>query len=307
MSTPTIRDEPNFLNLSKQIVPKITLLKRKGEYGRVGIIGGSKEYTGAPYFAAISALKVGADLVYVFCTKDSSTVIKSYSPELIVHPVLDAEDAVEYIEKMLNRLHVVIIGPGLGRDPKIMETVKQIIGKCRALEKPLVIDADGLFIVANCPDVIRNYPLAVLTPNAMEYSRIFKVPVDASEEVEVTVQKLRALGENIIIVRKAQVDSIFDCENVVGCTAVGSGRRCGGQGDLLSGSLGTFLSWALTSDIILEGGTTKNLKAMIAAYGACRLTRECNAKAFAKLGRSMTTTDMIQEISVAFREVFEKS
>ena len=46
-------------------------------------------YLGAPYFAAISALKVGADLVHVFCEKEAGTVIKTYSPELIVHPVLD--------------------------------------------------------------------------------------------------------------------------------------------------------------------------------------------------------------------------
>ena len=45
-------------------------------------------YTGAPYFAAISSLKVGADLTYVLTTQDASIPIKSYSPELIVLPVL---------------------------------------------------------------------------------------------------------------------------------------------------------------------------------------------------------------------------
>lgn len=72
--------------------------------------------SGAPYFAAISALKVGADLSHVFCTRDAAPVIKSYSPELIVHPLLDAPEAGSKIEPWLDRLHVVLIGPGLGRD-----------------------------------------------------------------------------------------------------------------------------------------------------------------------------------------------
>lgn len=62
----------------------------KGEAGRIGVIGGSLEYTGAPYYAGIAALKFGADLCHVFCPKAASIPLKCYSPELIVHPILDA-------------------------------------------------------------------------------------------------------------------------------------------------------------------------------------------------------------------------
>ena len=67
-------------------------------------------YTGAPYFSAISALKSGADLVHVFCEREAATVIKSYSPELIVHPVLDTEYVLEEIDSWLPRIHCVVIG-----------------------------------------------------------------------------------------------------------------------------------------------------------------------------------------------------
>ena len=60
--------------------------KRKGDAGRVGIVGGSAEYTGAPFFAAMAAYRAGADLVHVFCPPRAASVIKSYSPDLIVHP-----------------------------------------------------------------------------------------------------------------------------------------------------------------------------------------------------------------------------
>lgn len=61
--------EPNFSVLCRQLVPPLTSDKHKGQAGRIGVFGGSLEYTGAPYFAAISALKVGADLVHVFCSR----------------------------------------------------------------------------------------------------------------------------------------------------------------------------------------------------------------------------------------------
>lgn len=97
-----------LLKLSRTVVPRLSDSKHKGQYGRIGVVGGSLEYTGAPYFAAISSLKVGADLAHVFCQKEAAVVIKSYSPELIVHPNLDDENAVEIIAPWLERLHVVV-------------------------------------------------------------------------------------------------------------------------------------------------------------------------------------------------------
>ena len=57
----------------------------KGCMGRVAVIGGSKDYTGAPFYAAQSALKFGADLSTVFCSSSSSIPIKCYSPEVKYH------------------------------------------------------------------------------------------------------------------------------------------------------------------------------------------------------------------------------
>ena len=74
--------------LLRQYIPKLDYNLRKGDMGRIAIIGGSEEYSGAPYFSAISALKVGADLVHIFCEQSAGPIIKSYCPELIVHPYL---------------------------------------------------------------------------------------------------------------------------------------------------------------------------------------------------------------------------
>ena len=70
------------------LVPALTAERYKGQAGKIAVVGGCADYTGAPYYAAISALKLGADLSHVFCSDAAATAIKSYSPELIVHGCL---------------------------------------------------------------------------------------------------------------------------------------------------------------------------------------------------------------------------
>ena len=72
----------------KDLVPLLLDTTQKGYNGKVAVIGGCTEYTGAPYFSAISALYGGADIAHIFCTKNASIPIKSYSPEVIVHSII---------------------------------------------------------------------------------------------------------------------------------------------------------------------------------------------------------------------------
>ena len=72
----------------KSLIPKLTNDLHKGQLGKIGIIGGSREYAGAPYFSSLSSLRVGADLSYVFTTKEASPIIKTFSPEMMVLPIL---------------------------------------------------------------------------------------------------------------------------------------------------------------------------------------------------------------------------
>ncbi|XP_041662191.1 ATP-dependent (S)-NAD(P)H-hydrate dehydratase isoform X2 [Cheilinus undulatus] len=298
--------DDDFLSLVKSIVPPLTLKKHKGQDGRIGIIGGCQDYTGAPYFAAISALKAGADLSHVFCTKDAATVIKSYSPELIVHPVLDSPNAVEEIEKWLPRLHGLVVGPGLGREDLLLNTVKEVIEKSKPRDIPIVIDADGLWLITQQPSVIQGYQKGILTPNFMEFTRLYEAlhhePMDSSDHQRSVLQLSAAMG-NLTVVLKGEHDLITDGSKVISCSVMGSGRRCGGQGDLLSGSMGVFAHWAYAAS---AAGMFRSVNpSLVAAFGACSLTRQCNSQAFQRHGRSTTTSDMIQEIGSAFKKLFE--
>ncbi|CAL1532462.1 unnamed protein product [Lymnaea stagnalis] len=298
-----------LLEAVKSFIPQLEYGMHKGQAGRVAVIGGCQEYTGAPYFASITALKLGADLSHVFCTVDAATVIKSYSPELIVHPLLDRSDAVAGILEWLPRFHSLIIGPGLGRDEKIIRVVSEVIEKAKEQKLPLVIDADGLFLVTQDPSIISGYTNAVLTPNIAEFSRLYKKVVGRDPDPDtpiVTVTELsRKLG-HVTILQKGPHDIITDGENVLVCSETGSPRRCGGQGDLLSGSLGVFLFWALQESIRGQNSTLMDTYGfnMCAAYASSALTRECNRQAFEDFSRSMTTTDMIAKIHSAFEALY---
>ncbi|XP_067041769.1 ATP-dependent (S)-NAD(P)H-hydrate dehydratase-like [Acropora muricata] len=310
VSKPSDKRPSSCLELVRAAIPCLVESAHKGQLGRIGVIGGCQEYTGAPYFAAISALKSGADLSHVFCTSDAAVVIKSYSPELIVHPLLDRKTAVKEVKDWLPRLHCLVVGPGMGRNPTIMENVKGVLELAKEQGKLLVIDADGLFMVSSYPDIIKNYTRAILTPNAMEFTRLYAAvfgrdpdhSIDFSSQV---TQLCRELG-GVTICRKGHEDIIADGNDVVHCTMTGSNRRCGGQGDLLSGSMGVFFHWA---DIAFKKMNKEDRacaygRSLVAAFGACALTRTCNRLAFAKYKRNMTTTDMIAEIHDAFELLF---
>lgn len=114
----------------------------------------------------------------------------------------------------------------------------------------------------------------------------------------------KSIGEGTMIIRKGVSDVIADGNKdtqVISCGVSGSGRRCGGQGDLLAGATAVFTYWAKSHSSLAGKPTQK----MIAGYGACRMTRECNAAAFKIKHRSMLVTDMIPEIGNVFNKFFE--
>jgi ATP-dependent NAD(P)H-hydrate dehydratase len=73
----------------RSMIPPLSEKMHKGQAGRVGIVGGSRDYTGAPYFASMSSMKLGADMSHTICEPGAGNVIKTYSPDLIVHRLLD--------------------------------------------------------------------------------------------------------------------------------------------------------------------------------------------------------------------------
>ncbi|KAH7730548.1 YjeF [Aphelenchoides avenae] len=280
------------------LFPKLTGKLRKGDSGKVGVIGGAPEYTGAPYFASITSMKIGADLVYVFCHPDASPVIKSYSPELIVHPTLDFAR----IEPNMSRLDALVFGPGIGREKsKLVPLLENVLEYVRRTPKLcLIIDADGLFLLLDCIDSVKGCKNVLLTPNHREFQRLYKSVFPEREGDEADDVKALASKLGVNIIRKGEDDVITDGDTVRLGQQQGNPRRCGGQGDLLDGCVALFCYWAklrrneetFTSEHMLEG-----------AHAASDFIRFTSRKTFFNIGRSINAADIIAGIPDVVREI----
>jgi len=201
----------------------------------------------------------------------------------------------------------LVIGSGLGRDPLIFEIIAQIIGNIKRSELPVVLDGDALFLIAQNPSLVKDYRHAILTPNLNEFSNLCtKLGIESKQPKDLA----NCLG-NVTVVQKGVVDVITDGYFELRCDTPGSIRRCGGQGDILAGTIALFLSWSLSKKLdpsqYMENpeSVKHNIPpTVLAAYAGCMLTRLCSAEAFKKYKRSTTTPDIINEIGQVFESLF---
>ncbi|KAG9309023.1 carbohydrate kinase-domain-containing protein [Chiua virens] len=292
-------------------------------------------YTGAPFFAAMSALRLGADLSHVICAPTAAQAIKSYSPDLIVHPILcdDApQDKVrQELDSILARLHVLVLGPGLGRETYMQHYARTALVLARARAMFVVLDADALWMVGQELALVRGYRRAVLTPNVVEFQRLCDaVGVGEGEPGGRAAGVSRRLG-GVVVLEKGAKD-VVACDTtgeaaaareVVEVDVEGGLKRCGGQGDVLSGCVGTMLAWGkcyeggafgCVSFMFLRVGCAEGDRdgtlavsrlPILAAIGGSMVTRASSRRAFLVEGRAVVTEDMIPQLGKAFAEIFD--
>ncbi|KAK7423292.1 hypothetical protein QQX98_001082 [Neonectria punicea] len=322
----------DILGRVRRMVPPMLERFHKGQLGRVAVIGGSEGYTGAPYFSAMASARLGCDMSHVICTPAADAVIKTYSPNLMVHPLMrqsrppsqpsdatltkrdndsDPEHISAQVIDLLPRLHVLVIGPGLGRDPLMQATVARVIRAARNRNMPIVLDADALLVVQKDPGLVRGYAGAVLTPNVVEFARLCEaLRLDVREDAGETA-KVEALAKalhGVTVIQKGGSDYISNGETTLTVDLVGGRKRSGGQGDTLTGALATLLAWRKAyldrlwdvGEDPLEEHETMGL----AAFGGSAITRECSRLAFAKKGRSLQASDLTEEVHTAFMNLF---
>ncbi|KZS94740.1 Ribokinase-like protein [Sistotremastrum niveocremeum HHB9708] len=304
----------------KLLIPPLNGTLHKGQAGRVAVLGGALDYTGAPFFASISALRTGADLSHVICSPTAGGAIKSYSPDLIVHPILREEihppDLESTIDGLLSRLHVLIIGPGLGREDYMQAFARLTLSLAKKQDMYVVLDADALWMVQKDPETIKGYPKAVLTPNLVEFKRLCEaLDIDPKSDPKTIASRVSLALGGVTILQKGASDIISvktpdsaseHQDETVEVDVPGGLKRCGGQGDILSGIVGTFLAWGKNYENGVYGepkfGSTRI--PILSAVAGCLVMRTTSRRAFEKEGRGVVTQDMLPEIGVAFSEVF---
>ena len=255
---------------------------------------------------------------HVICEPGAGMVIKTYSPNLMVHPYMRQEknlgkdetiDSVsQTVIDMLDRLHIIVIGPGLGRDPAMQETCARVLTEARKKGTSFVLDADGLYLAQTRPELVKGYKECILTPNVVEFGRLAKSQnIDTSkEDPSKLCEKLaNALG-GVTIIQKGQVDYISNGTHTLISDTEGGLKRSGGQGDTLTGSLATLLAYRKAYlDRIWEHENDMKAEELLAlcAYGGSAITRECSRLAFKEKGRSLQAADLTGFVHTAFLDL----
>jgi NAD(P)H-hydrate epimerase len=214
----------------------------KGTFGSVLIIAGCKNYIGAGYLSAKSAYLAGCGLVTVAAIDSVQKAMGAELPEatwviLPDHEGYIAKEAFDIIKEMIGNYGVILLGPGLGLENCTLEFIQRLIPYCGKQNVRMVIDADGLKLVAKLEKWPELLPAqTILTPHPGEMSYITNLPVTAIQADRVNVAEKYAQEWGHIVVLKGAFTIIASPDgNTMLSPVATSALAKAGSGDVLAG------------------------------------------------------------------------
>lgn len=267
------------------VLPRRRREAHKGDFGRLFILAGSREYTGAPCLCAHAAVRGGAGLVTLAVPEEIWPVAAAKCcHEVMVWPMPENDDE---ILRRAAACDAAVIGPGLGQGERAERLVLRLLEE---LTCPVVVDADGLNILARHIDVLdkRKGP-AVLTPHEGEFARLSGMGLPLADRAAAACGFAAAHHCVLVLKGHRTVTARPD-----GCCTVNTtgnpGMARGGSGDALAGLLGALLCQKLPAApetaVWLHGRAGDLTAADRGEYG-------------------MTVTDLIGQLPYAMKEVTE--
>ena len=268
----------------------------KGNNGRLLIVGGSSDYSGAPAIAGMAAIGAGADLVYVAAPEKASEAIKVTSPDLIVKSLEGDElslDNAEDIIELSKNVDAVLLGPGSGISEDTSKLFNLLAIK---IKKPLVLDADALKQVDL--SLIENREDIILTPHIFEFKSFFNVNNDL--KLDIDTYDFKKVDENITefqqfsrqikgsVIVKGQYDLILSGNRFKINKSGNPGMTVGGTGDALSGIAGSLFA--------------QNLNAFDSATLAVFINGLAGDRAFEEKGNGFSATDLVSFIGNVIKD-----
>ncbi len=220
----------------------------KGDFGRLFVLAGSTGMTGAAAMAGLSALRAGCGLVKIGCPKSVQPVLATKLTEVMTHPFPDvggrgmfALRGLGEVRKFVAENDAVVIGPGIGTHHETFELIRRLVSK---LDKPAIIDADGLNALAGHTDVLKGCSvMPILTPHPGEFRRLTDrvTPEDIQERADMV--RSVAADFNVILVLKGSPTLVSAPGGNCYLNPTGNnGMATAGSGDVLSGIIGSFLA-----------------------------------------------------------------
>jgi NAD(P)H-hydrate epimerase len=277
----------------RETLPKRGLTAHKYSVGKVFVLAGSRKFTGAPFMCAQAAMRTGAGAVILGTPMSVQSVLARKFTEVMIAPLDETADgsvsfsAFEEIRERVDWADVVVIGPGMSRDP---ETLNLILKLIPAIRRPLVLDADALFAVASNSSILtkRRHP-TVLTPHTGELGII--VGHDSAtielERVEAGRRAARKLRSIVCLKGSPTVTATPTGYAYLNSTG-NPGMATIGSGDVLAGIIGSL--------------SAQGMKTERAAYAGVFVHGLAGDLASSKLGeRSIMALDILDRIPEALR------
>ena len=207
----------------------------KGDFGKIAIIGGSMGMTGSSYFASNAALKAGAGLVYNIVPREIFDIMSIK----FIEPIAKTFDDLEEMEKFLEGIDAIAMGPGMG----LGAYGKKVFEKIIKIEKNLLIDADGLNILSKNLNLLeeREDFTTILTPHEGEFARLTGLSLDEIKNNRKAVAEEFAKKYKVILVLKGHETIVTDGERTYTNRTGNSGMATGGSGDVLTGIISALM------------------------------------------------------------------
>jgi hydroxyethylthiazole kinase-like uncharacterized protein yjeF len=221
----------------KAMLPLRAIDSHKGRNGHVLCIGGDHGGGGAIMLAAEAALRSGAGLVSVATRGEHVSALLSHRPEVMARAVASGAD----LQSLIERADVVAIGPGLGQTG----WGRGLFDAVMASNKPRVVDADALNLLAQSPRILR--PCDVLTPHPGEAARLLGCDSSEIQRDRFAAAKMlcERFGAQVVLKGAGTIIASPDARPLV-IDAGNPGMAVGGMGDLLTGCIAALLAQGLS-------------------------------------------------------------
>lgn len=260
----------------------------KYKYGNVLLIAGSYGKIGAAVLAAKAAMRSGAGLVTVYLPKCGYTALQTAVPEAMVQTDFSEDKIIGFPDA--SDFDTIGIGPGLGTDPKTVNAFRQFLEESDLRSKKLIIDADGINILSQNPDLLERLPAyTILTPQDKELERL--IGTWANSEERLLKASDFSKKHNLILVGKGPYSQVFSPENDIYFNSTGNaGMATAGSGDILTG--------------MIAGMAAVGYSPIEAARISVWLHGKAGDRAAKKLGEeSVIASDLIRNIPYAMKKL----
>lgn len=280
----------------KELLPHRLPYGNKGTFGKVLLFAGCSEMCGAAVLCGKAVFHAGAGMLKIVTAKENSETINKLLPEAMI-TIYETGEETEKLNEAIEWADVLVAGPGIGTGEAALKVIKLLL---KQKEKPLVLDADALNLIAKDEELqnaVRTYDknCIIMTPHPGELIRLTGRRMEEYKDNPKVMVNLLAKKYDCVVVGKDAVTLVAESDhhgmflNQLG----NEGMAVAGSGDVLAGIIGGLLAQKM-----------QTYKAAVAGVLLHACAGDVAAKKKSRIG--MMTSDILDGVCVVLKEAEEK-